>query len=441
MSRTSIKIFGGLVLFILSPFTASAISAPSGQVFSGTTQNSNITNTRVNYLPSIEGLPTITTIADNSTTASSTFSVAGMLSSFYVKIAAAPGAGTSYTFALRKNLATTTLTCTISNTNTTCNDTSDVISVAVGDSFTIAIAPTGSPTGTGMKWSLLFVPSQLYHTQLLSQSNNYLSSTGGFQTIGSDGAGPSSVEATSTLVLPISGTLSSMFTRLTATPGSIGRSRIQTINNNTVATTLTCSVASGAGVSCTDNTDSVSVTANDLLDVAETVISAAAQSKVSVGLDFLPVVKGDFAFLSSLENGLDGVNITKFTSLSGSSSGNAQTTDSVGSSLVQAMVVKKIVVSLTAPPGMGNTKIYTLQQNGANTALTCTVVDLNTSCTGNGLVTFANGDTASTKMVTSASAARSEVKISYVASLVPLLSKFTVQGGAMKIQGGSFKLH
>lgn len=69
------------------------------------------------------------------------------LSSLYVMLNAAPGAGTSYLGTLRQNTADTAVAVTIADTNTTGSD-SDSITVAQDDLLSISWVPTGTPTAT-----------------------------------------------------------------------------------------------------------------------------------------------------------------------------------------------------------------------------------------------------------------------------------------------------
>lgn len=63
----------------------------------------------------------------------------------YVYLTAAPGAGKSYTITLYKNGSPTTMTTTISDANTTGNDTAHPISISSGDDLYFVVSPTGTP--------------------------------------------------------------------------------------------------------------------------------------------------------------------------------------------------------------------------------------------------------------------------------------------------------
>lgn len=58
---------------------------------------------------------------------------AGTIQNLGVKMAVAPGSGDSLAITLRKNATSQTLTCTISNTSTTCIDETHSVTVANGD--------------------------------------------------------------------------------------------------------------------------------------------------------------------------------------------------------------------------------------------------------------------------------------------------------------------
>lgn len=110
------------------------------QLFTGRTNNSSTDNLFIN--PFCYG-------TWRSTEALSTIHVAAatVFSKLSVKLASAPGAGTSYTYTLFKNGSATAVTCTISNTNTSAQDTTNSASFAAGDTISIKRTRTGAPAG------------------------------------------------------------------------------------------------------------------------------------------------------------------------------------------------------------------------------------------------------------------------------------------------------
>jgi len=79
--------------------------------------------------------------------------VAGTVRSLYVELTTAPNTGNSRTYTLRKNQTNTSLTCTVSGTGTTCNDTSNTVSVAVGDVINILYTVSGTPDASSYQHS------------------------------------------------------------------------------------------------------------------------------------------------------------------------------------------------------------------------------------------------------------------------------------------------
>lgn len=84
----------------------------------------------------------------------------GDLSDFYFAVAVAPGSGDSWTATVSKNgTADSTLECVISNTSTSCNDTTGSISYAAGDTWGIEVVEAGTAANPiGVVWTLKFTP-------------------------------------------------------------------------------------------------------------------------------------------------------------------------------------------------------------------------------------------------------------------------------------------
>lgn len=69
---------------------------------------------------------------------------AGTASQLHTYVTAAPAAGQTYIFTLRKNTADTAVTCTISNPATACSDASNSVAYAVGDIFTLKVVASAT---------------------------------------------------------------------------------------------------------------------------------------------------------------------------------------------------------------------------------------------------------------------------------------------------------
>ncbi|MGH9364833.1 MAG: hypothetical protein ACRD1B_06155, partial [Thermoanaerobaculia bacterium] len=90
--------------------------------------------------------------------------VSGTLAALNVRLNGSPdnGAGTqSYAFTVRKNGADTSpaVTCTISETATSCSDNTNSASFSAGDLISIKSVPSGTPAARRMRWTAAYNPS------------------------------------------------------------------------------------------------------------------------------------------------------------------------------------------------------------------------------------------------------------------------------------------
>lgn len=82
--------------------------------------------------------------------------VAGALSSFSAAITVAPPTG-NWTFALHKNGAAQTMTCSITGANTRCVDAAGCVDLAAGDEIAVEVVPTGASSNAGgPRWTAVF---------------------------------------------------------------------------------------------------------------------------------------------------------------------------------------------------------------------------------------------------------------------------------------------
>jgi hypothetical protein len=96
---------------------------------------------------------------DQEVKAQTPMAAAGTVSNLYIQLEKAPGTSKSYTFTMRKNGASTGVTCTISGAALTGSDLTNSVSYAAGDTIDIMIVPTGTPADTDLQWSAKFVPA------------------------------------------------------------------------------------------------------------------------------------------------------------------------------------------------------------------------------------------------------------------------------------------
>jgi hypothetical protein len=113
---------------------------------------STLSTSAVNYVAINSDLATLTTTEGNRI---SVLPAAMTLQNLYVSINAAPGAGKSYTFTVRKNSADTAISVVIADSDTTGVYSGAAVSFAAGDIITLSITPSGTPTApTVVLWNL-----------------------------------------------------------------------------------------------------------------------------------------------------------------------------------------------------------------------------------------------------------------------------------------------
>jgi len=96
----------------------------------------------------------------------------GTIKNLYVRLSEAPANGGKYTFTLFVAGAPTTLTCGVTDPATTASDLVNTVAVAAGQSVSIRVSPSDSPTATPYAyWGVVFVPATRgYSMQLGSET-------------------------------------------------------------------------------------------------------------------------------------------------------------------------------------------------------------------------------------------------------------------------------
>jgi hypothetical protein len=142
---TADALYAGLVTFSTTSVPEPAI------IIGGGTGTSTLHRTQTRYIPMFD--------AGMSATESDIqqpMPVAGTISDFYIILNGSPGNNNSYTFVVRKNGASTTVTCTISDTDTTGSDLTNFVDFDIGDLISIMATPASSPTARSMHWTAKF---------------------------------------------------------------------------------------------------------------------------------------------------------------------------------------------------------------------------------------------------------------------------------------------
>jgi hypothetical protein len=170
---------------------------------------------------------------------------AGTLSNLYAKLAGTPSSGTNYALTLQKNGADSALTTTIADLTTAGNDTTNSVTVAAGDTLSMKLAPTNTPTARAAWWGIQFTPTTdgesffgFGNASLpATASTNYEQGFYG----GVANANWNASEPTGTGYIGPQ-TLKNMYIKLITAPGGAA-SRAFTVRNNSVDTALTTTIS------------------------------------------------------------------------------------------------------------------------------------------------------------------------------------------------------
>ncbi len=318
------------------------------------------------------------------------FPIGGTLSNVNFSVSAAPGAGKSWTVTIQDNGSNTLLTCTISNPATSCSDVSHSATIAAGDLLVAFISTVGTPASANLYVNEQFSPSTSGQTAFLFASaiNNWSTTTENHN-VYPDNSNPYALESNVAAIIPEAGTFQDLYTGLASaiTSGSYALTLRDFTANST--TTLTCSITSST---CNDTTQSVTATANDLMDMAVVPSTPSAAKSGGGGIEFTPTVAGDFDFVEVWGgSSFDAQSTTDYHPINATLSANA--TESLAQEAAGAMTVTGLSVSIvSAPGGAGKSRTFTLNDGGVATAATCTISNAATTCTWSGSVTVAQGD-------------------------------------------------
>lgn len=179
----------------------------------------------------------------------SVIAVSGTIKNLYVAMSTAPGSGKSRTFTLMVNGSASSLSCTVSDTSTLANNTSDTVSVSAGDKISIKDTTSGSPTSTsGIKTSLTLVAdvdgqfniSGMVYSTVGTLTTEYLPIASARAS--GDAVGTSTESSTATITNSV--TINAIYVDLTFPPGPSPRQRVFTLRKNSSDTSVACTITS-----------------------------------------------------------------------------------------------------------------------------------------------------------------------------------------------------
>lgn len=319
----------------------------------------------------------------------SPFPAAGTIDKLYVSLATAPGVGNSRVYTLRKTGVDQTLTCTIADTATTCNDTTHSFSNSAGDVVLLRLDGTGSPTASPARWSVRFTPTTADQNVMLARYNLLGNSGTEYIVIPQQNTFGASATETATYSLVGTGAINAIYFSSEGSPGG-ATSYTFTLDKNSSAQTVTCSVTSTAKT-CNDTAHSFSTTDGDAVDIKNVAAGSPGLIRAGFGYRFVPTAPGSFYF-SGGYRATDHGSLANYIPVNGRTAQNTAEADALAVAPM-AFYMTKIAIQ-TTDPSPGN-RTFKLRVNGADTGLSCVVNSGSTTCSGTsgGGIALAAGDT------------------------------------------------
>jgi hypothetical protein len=297
---------------------------------------------------------------------------------------------------IMKNGVATTLQVIISDTNTFATDTTNSVSYVAGDTLSIQCVPSTTiapAASSAQSWNVAVTTANLTAPILSALAGasttvtQYASLTAGHVSA----LGWSATETDSEIIIPTGGTISDFYVKLSSTPGTSKSYQFTIMQNGSAsAIDLTLSGAVGSG---SDTTNSISVSAGDVITIrcipTNTPIS---QTSMAFGLVFTPTTPGE-SFFGFGSTNAPSASATNYEQVLGVGNNAWTASESARTMVLGPYTLKKIYVKLGTAPGVGASRTIALRKAGATTALSVTIADANTTGNAAADITYAQGDT------------------------------------------------
>lgn len=166
---TSVSVSAGQTIVLNDVSTASDahevdagvtfVSDTAGQHLIGFSSDAAPSNTATNYTFLAAGDAAYSATETDFRTLGQVGSLSGLvLDALYVELETAPGAGNSYAITVYQNGSPTGLSCTVSETDVACNNSTNV-TIANDDQYSIEVVPTSTPDATNLRFGVLVSPA------------------------------------------------------------------------------------------------------------------------------------------------------------------------------------------------------------------------------------------------------------------------------------------
>jgi hypothetical protein len=298
------------------------------------------------------------------------------ITGFKVFVDTAPGAGDTRTFTVEKGGVDTAVTVTLSDAETS-QTFSGSVAFSAGDKINLKSTSTGTPDApgntawyitmetTGSKWLLLGGNQNVAPNGAINYSNPFFSNSWTTTSTAQD------------TVVPVGCTLTKLSVASNGSPGSGNSYALSLrVNNTTDILTVTVSDAETAD----SVTGSEALSAGDDIQIKEEPTSTPTGIAFGWCFTVVPDVDGE-SFFGYGSGAAVSVTGTNYEQPIGTGAGGWSTVDTARKLILPACTIKNLYARISAAPGLAATRTFTLRDNGADSALTTTISDPNT--TGN----------------------------------------------------------
>jgi hypothetical protein len=306
------------------------------------------------------------------------------MKNLYVSVSAAPSGVAQYVYTIRKNQVNTALSVTISGSNTSATDTVDSVSFAAGDTISLSMTPTGTPTApASTTWNFLSDSGGTHFSLLLGAAHTTTglsTSASSFATLpgaSNSAASWSATEALQEFVCPTAGTINNLYVITDTAAGSAKSYAIALVKNGT-ASSLSATVTGTSTKTANDTTHSVSVAAGDTLSIIATPTSTPTVGRYSWGFEFTPTNPGE-SITGFGSGNAPSVSATQYELPLSLGNNGWNSTESSRQLSIGTCTVTALYALLGTAPGSGKSRSITLRQNAANTTATTTISNTNVS--------------------------------------------------------------
>jgi len=296
------------------------------------------------------------------------------LSNLYVTLNNAPAGTASYKFTVRKNGVDTLLAVTITGSATNGADTADSVSFAAGDTISLSVTPTSTPTApTYFLWNLQADSGGTHFAPLMggAQATSNLS-TSAVTYAALYGSSSTSVtwdatESHQEIICPTGGTISNLYVVSETAPGTSKSYAIALVQNGSI-TALSATVTGSSGKTGNDTSHSITVAAGDTLSIAATPTGTPTVGRYSWGFQFTPTKPGE-SFFGFGASDSPGNTSTQYEAPSAVGAGVFSGTETSRQLMPGACLMTAFYAALGTAPGGVTTRTLTLRRGAISSPL------------------------------------------------------------------------